>query len=164
MSTYTVFHKMRRLAQGSRGEIVQVLRNLPAPEAASDLLVFEDETGKQIDLDLSDMPAPVRGRPALGVTAREVTLLPRHWDWLTAQPGGASPALRRLVETAIRADGGRRQAIDAAYRFLTAMAGDRPHYEAAIRALYADDRAALETHMAGWPEDIRAHAVRLAYP
>src|SRR5262245_35394061 len=29
-----------------------------------------------------------RGRPKLGVIAREVTLLPRHWDWLATQPGG----------------------------------------------------------------------------
>ncbi len=72
-----------------------------------------------------------RGRPKLGVVAREVTLLPRHWDWLNAQPGGASVALRKLVEQARRANGDAdraRAAREAAYHFMSAMAGDLPAF------------------------------------
>ncbi|WP_027211639.1 DUF2239 family protein [Burkholderia sp. WSM2232] len=106
-----------------------------------------------------------RGRPKLGVVAREVTLLPRHWDWLNGQPGGASVALRKLVETA-RAAGEhldrKRAAQEAVYRFMTALAGNLPDYEEATRALYAGDRPRFEEKVAQWPEDVRAYTVRLA--
>ncbi|MFT4037675.1 MAG: DUF2239 family protein [Thermomicrobiales bacterium] len=105
-----------------------------------------------------------RGRPKLGVVGREVTLLPRHWEWLAAQPGGASVALRRLVEEARRRDDPAqrsRQAQERAYRVMSALAGDRPHYEEALRALFAGDRARLEQEMAGWPEDVREYVLRL---
>ena len=107
-----------------------------------------------------------RGRPKLGVIGREVTLLPRHWEWLNAQPGGASVALRRLVDEARRSsDPARdaRQAQERAYRVMSALAGDRPGYEEALRALFAGDRERLESHIADWPADIRAYALRLAY-
>jgi hypothetical protein len=99
------------------------------------------------------------------VVAREVTLLPRHWDWLAQQPGGASVALRKLVDAARRTgeDGQqRRQAQEAAYRFMSAMAGDKPHYEDAIRALFANDPARFEKLIAAWPADVRVHALVLA--
>jgi hypothetical protein len=107
-----------------------------------------------------------RGRPKLGVIAREVTLLPRQWDWLSTHPGGVSAVLRRLVDEATKkgdADLQRRAAQEAAYRFLTAIAGDQPGYEEAIRALFAGDRIAMEQRMDSWPADIRAHALRLAF-
>ena len=133
------------------------------------ILVFDDVTGKPVDLDYWDAaptaPAPSVGRPRLGVKAREVTLLPRHWDWLAAQPGGASVALRRLVEDARRvsASGDRRRAAqEAAYRFMQAMAGDQPGYEDATRALFAGDVARFEERTAAWPEDVREHASLLA--
>ena len=110
-------------------------------------------------------PARGPGRPKLGVVAREVTLLPRHWDWLAAQPGGASVALRRLVEDARRvsaSDDRRRAAQEAAYRFMQAMAGDQPGYEDATRALFAGDVARFEERTAAWPEDVREHASLLA--
>jgi hypothetical protein len=92
-------------------------------------------------------------------------LLPRHWDWLNAQPGGASVALRKLVETA-RGTGEQRErkraAQEAAYRFMTAVAGNLPDYEDATRALYAGDQPGFEKKIAGWPEDVRAYALRLA--
>ncbi|SFI84086.1 hypothetical protein SAMN05216304_103713 [Bosea sp. OK403] len=107
-----------------------------------------------------------KGRPKLGVIAREVTLLPRHWDWLAAQQGGASAALRRLVEQARRAGGAsqqRRMARETAYRFISAMAGNLAGFEEATRALFADDRPRMEAHMATWPQDIRDHTLRLAW-
>ncbi|HTM70342.1 MAG TPA: DUF2239 family protein, partial [Luteimonas sp.] len=106
-----------------------------------------------------------RGRPKLGVVAREVTLLPRHWTWLNAQPGGASVALRKLVEAARRGngDGDRRRAgQEAVYRFMHAIAGDQPGFEAAARALFAGDLGKLEDAIADWPHDIREHATMLA--
>ena len=104
-----------------------------------------------------DLPKPARGRPRLGVTAREVTLLPRHWDWLATQPGGASAALRRLVDQARRDSGGAdaiRQAQEATYRVMTTLAGDFPDYEEATRALFANDRQRFAQLTAGWPGDI----------
>jgi hypothetical protein len=106
------------------------------------------------------------GRPKLGVVAREVTLLPRHWEWLNAQRGGASVALRKVVDEARRASGDRdreRAARDAAYRFMSAMAGDRRGFEEASRALFAGDRPRFEQHTVAWPEDIRTYAIGKAF-
>ena len=106
------------------------------------------------------------GRPKLGVVAREVTLLPRQWEWLSTQPGGASAILRRLVEEARRTGGSsqqRRAAQEAAYQFMKGIAGDLPGYEEGLRALFTDDRSKLEQCTAAWPEDIRAYALRLAF-
>ena len=107
-----------------------------------------------------------RGRPKLGVIAREVTLLPRHWEWLAAQPGGASVALRKLVEEARRTHAQtdrRRRALESAYHFMSAMAGDMPGFEEAARALFAADERRLRKWIAPWPEDVRNHAVALAF-
>ena len=105
------------------------------------------------------------GRPRLGVVAREVTLLPRHWEWLNGQPGGASVALRRLVEDARRLRAGadrKRRSQEVAYRFISAMAGDRPGFEEATRALFASDRTRFTAHTSAWPVDVRRHARALA--
>jgi hypothetical protein len=105
-----------------------------------------------------------RGRPKLGVVAREVTLLPRHWDWLALQPSGASQALRRLVDEARRGDDGRSQARAAqaaAYAFISAMAGDLAGFEEATRALFAGDRGGFAEHSRTWPLDIRHYAETL---
>lgn len=107
------------------------------------------------------------GRPRLGVVSREVTLLPRHWDWLGRQPGGASAALRRLVEQArsspsATARDTRRAAQESAYRFISAMLGDQPGFEAATRALFAHDQPGFDAATAPWPADLRDHARHLA--
>lgn len=107
-----------------------------------------------------------RGRPKLGVVAREVTLLPRHWEWLAAQSGGASVALRKLVEEARRTHGDKdriRKAQERAYHFMSAMAGDLPGFEEATRALFADDPPRFSQLIAAWPPDVRDHASRLAF-
>lgn len=160
--TFTAFHGTSRIAQGTRAALESELAPLgPHPEG---LLVFSDVTGRETDLNLTGTPAPApRGRPKMGVKAREVTLLPRHWEWLGNQRGGASAALRRLVDEAMRAqptEGPR--APDRAYRFLTAIAGDRAQYEDAIRALYAGNETGFVEAINDWPADIRAHALRLA--
>jgi hypothetical protein len=107
------------------------------------------------------------GRPKLGVVAREVTLLPRHWEWLGSQPGGASVALRKLVEEARRMKGGRdrvRRSQEAAYRFMSALAGNLPGFEEAARALFAADAERFDALVGSWPADVREHARRLAAP
>lgn len=130
--------------------------------------VFDDETAHVLEFERMDQPADAPrgpGRPKLGVVAREVTLLPRHWDWLNAQPGGASVALRKLIEEARRltVDTDReRTAREVTYRFLSAIAGNQPGFEEAVRGLFAGDSAKFEAEMAAWPEDIRTHALRLS--
>jgi hypothetical protein len=103
----------------------------------------------------------------LGVVAREVTLLPEHWDWLARQPGGASVALRKLVLQAMRDSAGPdalRRARERAYAFMSTMAGDLPGFEEATRALFAGDAERLAVHIAAWPPDVRHLVARLAQP
>ena len=179
---FTAFEGERRLASGSLAEVALAVKRVEGRTSAP-IAVFSDSTGRAVDLDLrgsdedvvarlAETLAPAaetprgRGRPRLGVVAREVTLLPRHWEWLNAQPGGASVALRKLVDEARRANGDRdrqRAARDAAYYFMSAMAGNLPNFEEASRALFADDRRRFVGHIAGWPTDIRDHVVKLAY-
>ena len=181
-SNCTAFAGDRCIASGDRKAVAMAVKRTLAWGEDKPVLIFEDATGKPIDFDLSGTPAQVlgrlsiqdepaeapagprgRGRPKLGVTPREVTLLPRHWEWLNGQPGGASVALRKLVEQASRGPEGKaRDARDAAYRFLAALAGDFPGFEEAARALYARDAAAFDELTRAWPSDVRAHARRLA--
>jgi len=165
---YVVFHGRDRVAVGSRLDAALAAQRL-AEEAG--VLIFGPD-GRGVDFDLSGGPGALaarlappeeaprgRGRPKLGVTAREVTLLPRHWEWLARQPGGASVALRKLVETARRQSEGPdriRAAREAAYRFASAIGGDLPGFEEAMRALFAGDDAAFETRIQAWPSDIAA--------
>jgi hypothetical protein len=161
----TVFYKGELLSRGAAEEVVPQVRALEPLESASDLLVFDDDTGRQIDLDLRAEQSPrARGRPSLGVKAREVTLLPRHWDWLNAQRGGASAALRRLVEEASKHCKSPEQCRDAAYHFLSAIAGDLPTFEDAVRELYAGNKVGYDHFTYEWPAAIREHGRRLAFP
>lgn len=175
--TYAAFLGDRLIAIGAPGQVAGVLRDL---RADSPVLIFHTGTGAQLDRGLLDAAIAQaasdasarqdagprsRGRPRLGVVSREVTLLPRHWDWLAQQPGGASVVLRRLVEQASRDPAGRARAgADAAYRFLQAIAGDRPGYEEALRALYAGDRELFAARVADWPPDVADFARQLAFP
>ncbi len=156
---YTAFEGHRRLASGSLAKVAPV-----ALASNAMAMVFDDDTGRIVDLDPRETyadPPRTRGRPKLGVSPREVTLLPRHWDWLAAQPGGASAALRRLVDTAQRVDGGQRARIDAAYRVMSAIGGDLPHFEAASRALFAGDLVMFGAEIEAWPKDVRAYILSM---
>lgn len=173
---YVAFLGPRRIAAGGLGDILPSLKERFDRDASEQVLIFEVETGRQIELDLSGslaavlerhLPAATRGpgRPKLGVTSREVSLLPRHWDFLEEQPNGPSAALRRLVEAAIKHEPGKERARRmraALSRFLTAMAGDRPHYEEATRALFAGDTARFASLVERWPKDVREHALEQA--
>ena len=172
------FDGVRLIAAGALRDVALAVRDALATDPRGPVLTFDDATGGVIDLDLRGSDADIldrldpdpsprgRGRPRLGVVAREVTLLPRHWEWLAAQPSGASVALRRLVDQARRADGGAaeaKRAQAAAYRFLQAIAGDFAGFEEASRALFAGDREAFADRIAAWPADVRAYATRLAW-
>jgi hypothetical protein len=174
--TCTAFAGERMIASGAPSEVAAAVK--AAHDAGEAILVFDDADARPVEFDLrGDLTAvlarlpsePVEkrgpGRPRLGVTAREVTLLPRHWDWLASQPGGASVALRKLVESALRDAEGPdrvRRSREAAYRFMTAVAGDLPGYEEATRMLFAGDWVAFDIAIEAWPSDVRDYARRLA--
>ena len=174
---FAVFVRDRLLA---RSDLATAARTAHA-NASAIPIVLEGASGRVVDLDLrgsvavglarieagASSPKAGRGRPRLGVVAREVTLLPRHWDWLSAQPGGASAALRRLVDQARRdnaPEDERRQVQEAVYRVATTLAGDRPGYEDAIRALFGGDMTAFDARIAAWPPDIAAYLRDLTAP
>ncbi|HEU0099361.1 MAG TPA: DUF2239 family protein [Allosphingosinicella sp.] len=165
MNDVTAFLGDGIVARGERGDVTrELLRRYPDDLGA--LRVFDDDSGRVVDLDYrsaaANPPPPrPRGRPSLGVAAREVTLLPRHWAWLSNQPGGASAAIRRLVEEASKKGPGPAEKRDSAYRFMSDMCGDRPGYEEALRALYRGDGERFRTLVAGWPEAIRAYIEEL---
>lgn len=169
---FTAFAGHRRLASGDLHDVAVAVAGFDGLA-----LIFDDATGRPVELDLREgpehaveeyhartaappaaTPAPRgRGRPRLGVVAREVTLLPRHWDWLATQPGGASAALRRLIDDARRAAAEpdrAREARDATYRVMSALAGDLPGFEDASRALFAGEMARLLAHFESWPADV----------
>lgn len=187
----TAFTGSRCIASGELGSVALAVKKVVDQGAQEPILVFDDSTSALIELDLrgtasdvtrrlerradqagvaeSDCPRLTEahrgpGRPRLGVVAREVTLLPRHWDWLASQPGGASVALRKLVEEARRTNAGKdrvRQAQEAGYRFLSAIAGHQIGFEETTRALFAGDAARFDELVQAWPVDIRRHAKKL---
>ncbi|MDQ8023773.1 MAG: DUF2239 family protein [Moraxellaceae bacterium] len=177
------------IAAGLLAEVVIAVKAALDNAPHLQVLLFDDMQGRPVDIDwrgdaasviASLPPAPAEeaaaettegprgpGRPKLGVVAREVTLLPRHWAWLSSQPGGASVALRKLVDAARKAgeQGERvRFAQEAAYRVMQALAGNQPGFEEASRALFAADGAAFDKHTASWPQDVRDYVRRLAAP
>lgn len=185
---FAAFDGPHLLGEGPLAELAPTAQTHLTSNPTARLLFFDADSGHQIEVDLRGSPEEVRaryaaheppsaspaepfhrgpGRPKLGVTAHEVTLLPRHWAWLAGQPGGASGALRRLVETAmndpeIQARDRRRERQAAAYRFMSSLGGDLPGFEAASRALFAGDRAGFLEATAAWPYGVRDLALRLA--
>lgn len=188
-ASYFAFEGDRCIASGDLRDVVRLAKTTLDRRKNASILVFDGTTSDPIEINfrgsikdvlarllhVTGAPAVVEnaeqpaargpGRPKLGVVAREVTLLPRHWEWLAQQRGGASVALRKLVDQARRAgdDNDRvRRAQEATYRFMSVMAGNKPHYEDAIRALFAGDPTRFEQLIAEWPSDVRHHTSRLA--
>lgn len=181
--TFTTFLGHRRLASGSLAVNALAVKKASAKGASESALTFCDQTGTLVDIDISgseqemlarlphggiELTAPPpstetaeprgRGRPKLGVIAREVTLLPRHWEWLAAQPGGASVSLRKLVDEARKAhveSDRQRQTAERAYRFMAAMAGDMAGFEDVSRALFSNDTQRFHQLTDSWPADLR---------
>lgn len=185
-SSCIAFSQSRCIAAGNLYDVVAVAKQWLDQNAASNILIFDDISSEPVEVDfrgtlktvLGRLPSESKaekplfeeivrtpGRPKLGVVAREVTLLPRHWEWLAAQPGGASVALRKLVEAASRTNeikDKQRQAQESAYRFLSAMAGNLPGYEESVRALFANMPEQFGVQTENWSLDIREHARKLA--
>ena len=181
-ATYTAFIGHRCLGSGGLEALVRAIKTAQEQGDKNAVLIFDDDS-KPVEVDLRGslgavlkrLPAAPaieaapeksgRGRPKLGVVAREVTLLPRHWEWLNQQPGGASVALRKLVEEARRLHLPRdraRRSQESAYRFMAAMAGNLPDYEEALRAFYAGNKRRFNSLVATWPDGVRDHAKQLA--
>jgi uncharacterized protein len=189
----TAFAGTQRVASGELLTVALKSKEILDRSGDASILIFDDATSETIELDFrgtagevlkrivervgeakpasSTEPEPEQegprgpGRPKLGVVAREVTLLPRHWDWLSGQPGGASVALRKLVDQARRIGEGEdrvRRSRESAYKFMTAMAGNLPGFEEATRALFAGDRERFDGFVESWPPDIRDHSRTLA--
>ena len=177
----TAFDGHRLIASGPLREVATATKRAIDAGAKGPVLVFDDQTSLPVEIDFrgnvddvlarlglaaepgNDAAPRGPGRPRLGVVAREVTLLPRHWEWLAAQSGGASATLRRLVEEARRSEQDRtRRAGEALDRFMQAMAGDLPHYEEASRAYWRGERDRFGKLIETWPSDVRDHAQRLA--
>ncbi len=189
---YTAFEGPRRIASGELVQVAVETKAVIDRGTLAPILIFNDATSYQVEVDFRGTAADVverlaalararadadaasasaseaptgPGRPKLGVVAREVTLLPRHWEWLNSQSGGASVALRKLVDGARRANEGAdrlRRAQEVTYRFASVMAGDFPGFEEAMRALFAGDQARFDGLVADWPVDIREYTQRLA--
>jgi hypothetical protein len=189
--TYIAFEGYRRIASGHLAQVAAKVKRVADRGEQAPVLIFDRLTSQTMEMDLrgtlddvlARLPSEAAGsgpqpdaaeaadtprgpgRPRLGVVAREVTLLPRHWEWLARQPGGASVALRKLVETARQANEGKdraRQAQEAAYRFMSVLAGNQPGYEEALRALYQGGQARFAELTEAWPADVRDHARELA--
>jgi hypothetical protein len=189
-ASYIAFEGDRCIGSGDLRAVARSARQALGRQPHASILIFSGRTSALVDVDFRGsvddvvaripLPEPSAaeedtavaaprgpGRPKLGVVAREITLLPRHWDWLAQQKGGASVAIRKLVDEARRNNEGSdriRLAQEAAYRFMSTMAGNRPHFEEAIRALFAGDAKRFEQLIAEWPADVRDHAMRLAVP
>jgi uncharacterized protein len=171
--TYAAFADCRLVASGTRDEVLRATRK-HLDGGGTPVLIFEDASGRQVDFDfrgtidevIARASTAVKqgpGRPRLGVVSREISLLPRHWEWLESQPNGISAAIRRLVDDARRNETGierGRHVRNAISKFLWAIAGDFPHFEEVARALHAREDSRLESLMSGWPEDVRAHVFK----
>jgi hypothetical protein len=186
MTAAIAFENNRTIARGALADVAASVRKRAGRETHENIAVFDLVSGRTLHLDLTGSETDIRaryaprpvlpeapgadaprgpGRPRLGVVAREVTLLPRHWDWLATQPGGASVALRKLVEDARKSQGqsdSLRAGQEAAYRFISAIAGDWPNFEDSTRALFAGDEVRFRDLTDTWPTDVRDHARHLA--
>ena len=178
--TFTAFAGSQRVATGDLATVAATSKTFLDQDEGASILILDDETCRVVEVDFRGTADDVAkrlepasgkpdargpGRPKLGVVAREVTLLPRHWEWLSDQPGGASVALRKLVEEARRSNEAKdrvRQSQEVLYRFMSTLAGDEAGFEEASRALFAGDRKLFEALIRLWPKDLRDHAERLA--
>lgn len=186
----TAFYEEFMVASGPLEQVVRSVKESVSQENLLQVLIFHDLTSEQIEIDfrgsmtdvlnrlvehpdasetrssnLEGMKSRRVGRPKLGVVPGEVTLLPRHWEWLKSQPGGASVTLRKMIDEARHAyekQDSVRKAQESTYRFMAVMAGNRPHYEEALRALYAGDSLHFHENIADWASDIRNHIEKLA--
>ncbi len=181
--TYTAFEGATQVHRGPFEEVVLKVKEQLGRAENSSMLIFSDSTGKTMDFNFhgsvkdvlkrleiyvtKEESGPVTGpgRPKLGVISREVSLLPRHWEWLASQPDGTSASIRKLIEEAKkRSHISIKQVQERAYRFMSVIAGDMQGYEEALRALYKADHKNFLRNIQDWPADVRTHAIEMAKP
>ena len=171
--TYTAFAGSSRVVRGTLEETLRQVKKRLDVDPELRIFIFEDASGRQVDFDFRgtleqvvsrakpEQPTrPGPGRPKLGVVSREVSLLPRHWEWLERHPQGISAALRRLVDDARKRapdEDRARESRAAASRFMWVMAGDLPKFEEGSRALFASEKARFVDLTRFWPADVREH-------
>lgn len=186
-NTYTAFEDHKIIAKGSLQEVVLKVKKRFDKHPESLMVIYSDATGKSMDfinmqgsesdvlkrIVVYTMDTPTKestsgpGRPKLGVISREVSLLPRHWEWLATQSSGASATLRKLVDDAMKKSAGThhiKSTQERTYLFMSVQAGNLKGYEEALRALYRKDKDTFTTHIKEWPSDVQKHALELAKP
>lgn len=185
-NTYTAFETHKILSQGSLEDVVLKVKKRLEKSPESQIVIYSDVTGKSMDFNFqgsekevlkrlevyttpesADEASTGPGRPKLGVISREVSLLPRHWEWLATQSGGASNTLRKLVEESMKKTSGVqtvKTAQERTYKFMSVEAGDLENYEEALRALYRKDKEKFTSDIKTWPRDVQKHILELAKP
>lgn len=183
---YTAFMGERQIVSGEIKKMLLATKSFIDRNKDAQVLIFDDQTGRQVDFDFRGTPDDVLarisehplfktdigsekrqigpGRPKLGVVCREVSLLPRHWDWLEEQPGGISASIRKLVDEARKREPDKEKAHlarNAASRIMTVLAGNLPGYEEASRALFAGEWEKFDNEIRNWPEDIKSYIKKL---
>ena len=180
--TFSAYGPTSCIGQGELTDVALAAHRFLRTHPDQSALILQDSTCQIIDLDLSgdeallerkanhypirsQAPVPDSKDPITG----EITLLPRHWQWLAEQGGNASATLRRLIDEARRdpkqkADNECRRRQQLTYRFCQALCGDFQGYEDALRALYAADKDSFKTHISTWPADFALRAEALAEP
>ncbi|MBN21814.1 MAG: hypothetical protein CL678_11090 [Bdellovibrionaceae bacterium] len=182
---YSAFDDKTLLVQGELDDVVIHIKKHLGKSENSSILIFSDSTGATIDfnfqgtkqdvlkrLDMFRSPKQKSipsgpGRPRLGVISREISLLPRHWEWLATQSGGASATLRRLVEEAQKKSSQQvstKQIQERVYKVMSVLAGDLQGYEEALRALYKKDRKTFFSQIEIWPKDIKKYLKKIGKP
>ena len=186
LNTYTAFEDHKILSQGFLEDVVLKVKKRLEKSPESQIVIYSDATGKSMDFNFQGSEKEVLkrlevyttpentteassgpGRPKLGVISREVSLLPKHWEWLATQSGGASNTLRKLVEENMKKTSGVltvKTAQERTYKFMSVEAGDLENYEEALRALYRKDKERFTSEIKTWPRDVQKHILELAKP
>lgn len=165
---YTAFRGDTRIITDSLFNVALALQK----QSEMNVLVFNDQTGQQIDLDLSGSEDDLKqryteveyvkkvGRPKLGVISREITLQQKHWNWLDQQSSSASAVIRKLIDKELNDPSSEsnimlaKQAID---HFMLAMLGNMPNYEEATRALYQGNKSHFLALIHNYPKDLKVY-------
>ena len=183
MINYTAFENKKILTEGNLNEVATIVFHRLKENKSANILIFSDQSGRIIDLGFSGTERqmlerlkiychqeiqsyPGAGRPRLGVVTREISLLPKHWEWLLGQDGGASACLRKLIDEKMSESELPKKAImfaqEKTYKFLHAIAGDLPNFENAIRYLYRKDQSSFLKQISDWPDDVQTYALKLS--
>lgn len=169
-NTYTAFVGNTRLITDSLLNVALAIKNQQHDSAP--ILIFEDQTGKQIDVNITGSESDIQqryaeletvkkvGRPKLGVISREITLQQKHWDWLDLQNSSASAVIRKLIDQELnnaQSESNIMMTKQTTDRFMSAMLGNMPNYEEATRALYQGNKEGFLELIQDYPNDLKEY-------